>query len=95
VRGSSGGLAYCKALGMLLHDRNIAQVSMNLVDYEATPVHRVFEMVKREAARYGVQVVGSELVGLAPAKAFIDCAEYFLQLENFDAAQHVLDNRIH
>jgi len=93
VRGSSGGLAYCKALGMFLHHRNIAQVSMNLVDYEATPIYRVFEMVRAESARYGVRVIGSELVGLAPAKALIDCAEYFLQLENFDTEQHVLENR--
>jgi len=94
VRGSSGGLAYCKALGMFLHKRNIAQVSMNLVDYEATPIYRVFEMVRTEAARYGVRVIGSELVGLAPAKALIDCAEYFLQLENFNAGQHILENKI-
>ena len=94
VRGSSGGLAYCKALGMFLHERNIAQVSMNLVDYENTPIYRVFEMVRIEAARYGVRIIGSELVGLAPAKALMDCAEYFLRLENFEMGRHVLENRI-
>jgi len=94
VRGSSGGLAYCKALGMFLKERNIAQVSMNLVDYENTPIYRVFEMVRMEAARYGVKIIGSELVGLAPAKALMDCAEYFLRLEDFDMERHVLENRI-
>jgi len=87
-------LAYCKALGMFLKERNIAQVSMNLVDYENTPIYRVFEMVRMEAARYGVKIIGSELVGLAPAKALMDCAEYFLRLEDFDMERHVLENRI-
>lgn len=94
VRGSNGGLAYCKALGMFLHERNIAQVSMNLVDYEQTPIHRVFELVRIEAKRYGTRIIGSELVGLAPAKALLDCAEYFLQLEGFAPERHVLENRL-
>ena len=94
VRGSSGGLRFCKALGMFLADKGIAQVSMNLVDYEQTPIYRVFEVVKTEAARYGVKITGSELVGLAPAKALIDCAEYFLRLENFDMHRHTLENKI-
>jgi len=94
VRGSSGGLAYCKALGMFLTEKNIAQVSMNLVDYEKTPLYRVFELVRMEAARYGVRILGSELVGLAPAKALMECAEYFLQLEGFSMGEHVLENRL-
>ena len=91
VRGSNGGLKNCKALGMFLQSRGIAQVSMNLVDYEQTPIYQVFEMVKAESARYGAKITGSELVGLAPAKALYDCADYFLQLENFNADRHVLD----
>ena len=94
VRGSSGGLPYCKALGMFLADRNIAQVSMNLTDYEQTPIYQVFEAVQTEAAKYGVSISGSELVGLAPSKALMDCAEHFLRLEGFFASKHVLENRI-
>ena len=94
VRGSSGGLAYCKALGMMLHKRNIAQVSMNLTDYESTPIYQVFEMVYTEAARHDTMIIGSELVGLAPARALIDCAEYFLRLEDFNITQHVLENKL-
>jgi len=94
VRGSSGGLKYCKAIGIMLKERNIAQVSMNLVDYENTPVYAALELIKMEAARYGVRVIGTELIGLAPAEALIDCAEYYLQIENFDCRQHVLENHI-
>jgi len=92
VRGSSGGLAHCKALGMYLHARGIAQVSMNLTDYEKTPIHRVFELVRTEAARYGTFIAGSELVGLAPSRALFDCAEHFLQMEGFDSNKHVIEN---
>ena len=67
---------------------------MNLVNYEGTPIYRVVELVKIEAARYGVCVIGTELVGLAPAKALIDAAEYYLQLEGFDFAKQVLENHI-
>ena len=94
IRGSSGGLKYCKAIGILLEDRNVAQVSMNLVNYEGTPIYRVVELIKIEAARYGVHVIGTELVGLAPAKALIDAAEHYLQLEGFDFAKQVLENHI-
>jgi len=94
IRGSSGGLKYCKAIGIMLKERNLAQVSMNLVDYESTAIYTVVELIKAEAMRYGVHVVGTELVGLAPAKALIDCAEYYLQIENFDYIRHVLDNHI-
>ena len=94
IRGSSGGLKYCKAIGVKLEDRGLAQVSMNLVNYEGTPIYRVVELIKIEAARYGVSVVGTELIGLAPAKALVDAAEYYLQLEDFDFTKQVLENHI-
>ncbi len=83
VRYSSGGLRFVKGAGFLV--RGLAQVSMNLTDFEQTPIHRVFEYVKREAARYGVIPVSSEIVGLIPKKALEQAAEWFLQVENFDA----------
>ncbi|MCL2216526.1 MAG: glutamate formimidoyltransferase [Defluviitaleaceae bacterium] len=94
VRGSSGGLKYCKGIGILLEDRNIAQVSMNMVNYEGTPLYRAVELIKAEARRYGVHVTGTELIGLAPAKALIDSAEYYLQLEDFNYEQQVLENHL-
>jgi glutamate formiminotransferase/formiminotetrahydrofolate cyclodeaminase len=93
VRGRDGGLRYLKALGFELSTRGIVQVSMNLVDYEKTQLHHVFEAVRREAARYGVQLAGSEIVGLIPQAALDRAAEYFLQIENF-AHGVVLENRI-
>lgn len=93
VRHIGGGLRYVKAMGVMLEDRNIAQVSMNLVNYEKSAVYRVFEMVKMEARRYGVNVVGSEVIGLVPMAALIDAAEYYLQIENFDMNQ-VLETRL-
>lgn len=83
VRHINGGFRYVKAMGVLLRDRNVAQVSMNLVNYNGTAVYQVFEAVKSEARRYGVNVIGSELIGLVPMKALLDCAEYYLQIENF------------
>ena len=94
IRGSSGGLKYCKAIGILLEDRNVAQVSMNMVNYEGTPLYRAVELIKAEAKRYGVHVIGTELIGLAPAKALIDSAEYYLQLEAFNYEQQVLENHV-
>ncbi len=93
VRFSSGGLRYLKAMGVKLRERNLAQVSMNLTDFEQTPMHVAFEVVKREAARYGVSVVGSEIVGLVPKRAIEASANYFLQLENFHSRQ-ILENRL-
>lgn len=93
VRGRDGGLRYLKALGFELPTRGIVQVSMNLVDYEKTSVHQAFVAVKREAERYGVAVIGSEIVGLVPQAALDRTAEYFLQIENF-APGLVLENRI-
>jgi glutamate formiminotransferase / formiminotetrahydrofolate cyclodeaminase len=91
VRFSSGGMRFLKGAGFLV--RGLAQVSMNLTDFEQTPVHRVFEMVKREAARYGVAPVSSEIVGLIPKKALEQVAEWFLQVENFDSSL-ILENRL-
>ena len=76
IRHSSGGLRYVKAAGFVLEDRGIVQVSMNLTNYEKTPIFRVFETVKREAERYGVSILESEIVGLVPAAALNVCAEY-------------------
>jgi glutamate formiminotransferase/formiminotetrahydrofolate cyclodeaminase len=93
IRFSSGGLRYVKSMGVELKARNLAQVSINLTDFEQTPMHRVYEMVKREAERYGVMPVGSEIVGLVPKKALEMAADFFLQLENFSPAQ-VLENKL-
>lgn len=93
VRGRDGGLRYLKALGFELGTRGMVQVSMNLVDYEKTQLHQAFEMVRREALRYGVSVAGSEIVGLLPQAALDRSAEYFLQIENFTPGL-VLENRI-
>jgi glutamate formiminotransferase len=94
VRASSGGFKYCKAIGLLLEDRNIAQVSMNMVNYEGTPLYRVFEVIRAEAQRWGVPIIGSEVVGLTPAKALVDCAEYYLKIENFDYHKQVMENHL-
>ena len=91
VRFSSGGMRFVKGNGFLV--RGMAQVSMNLTDFEQTPIHRVFEMVKREAERYGVIPVSSEIVGLIPKKALEAAAEWFLQVENFDSSL-ILENRL-
>ncbi len=91
VRFSSGGLRFVKGAGFLV--RGMAQVSMNLTDFEQTPIHRVFELVKQEAARYGVAPVSSEIVGLIPKKALESAAEWFLQIENFDSSL-ILENRL-
>lgn len=93
IRGRDGGLAYVKALGFELKDRGIVQVSMNLVNYEKTPIFRAFEFVKREAEHYGVSVISSEIVGLVPQAALDACAERVLQLEGFNR-QQVLENRL-
>jgi len=93
IRFSSGGLRYVKSMGVELKARNLAQVSINLTDFEQTPMHRVYEMVKREAARHGAIPVGSEIVGLIPKKAIEMATDYFLQVENFSPAQ-VFENRL-
>ena len=92
VRHSSGGFRYVKAMGVELSDRGIVQVSMNLTNFEKTPIFRVFEFVKREAARYGVSVLESEIVGLVPAAALTASAAWFLQLDTFTDDQ-MLESR--
>ena len=93
IRHSSGGLRYVKAMGVMLEDRKLAQVSINLTNYQKTPMHRVFDMVAREAARHGVSVLESEIVGLVPSAALIGAAEYYLQLERFTREQ-ILENKL-
>ncbi|WP_422447334.1 glutamate formimidoyltransferase [Thermoanaerobacterium sp. DL9XJH110] len=92
IRESGGGLRNCKAIGVMLEDRNLAQVSMNMTNYEKTSLYRAFELIRVEAQRYGVNIVGSEIVGLTPMNALIDVAKYYLQLENFDESKQVLEN---
>ena len=93
IRFSSGGFRYVKSMGVNLAGRKLAQVSINLTDFEQTPLHVVFETVRREAERYGVPVVGSEIVGLIPKKALELAAEYFLRVEDFKPGL-VLENRM-
>ncbi|MCP4371383.1 MAG: glutamate formimidoyltransferase, partial [Deltaproteobacteria bacterium] len=93
VRHISGGLRYCKAIGIALKERGIVQVSMNMTDYSKTSLYRSFELVRTEAKRYGVNVIGSEIVGLVPMEALIDTAVYYMGIENFNMEQ-VLESRI-
>lgn len=93
VRFLGGGLRFCKAMGVELTDRGIVQVSMNLTDYTKTAVYRAHEMVRMEAQRYGVSVVGAEVIGLVPMAALVDAASYYLGLENFSMEQ-ILESRI-
>ena len=94
LRRSSGGLDCVKAMGVLLEDRNIAQVSINMTNFHKTPLYRVVEYTRAEAARWGVQVIGTEVIGLCPMKALIDSAEYYMQIENFDFDKQVIENYI-
>ncbi|MBA2305780.1 MAG: glutamate formimidoyltransferase [Acidobacteria bacterium] len=93
IRHSSGGLRFVKAMGVMLEDRKLVQVSTNLTNYQKTPIFRVFDLVKREAARYGVSVLESEIVGLVPSAALMSAAEYYLQIDRFSNDQ-VLENRL-
>lgn len=93
VRFKSGGLRYVKALGFEIKERGIVQVSMNLTNYKKTPVHKVFEMIKSEANRYGVSIIESEVIGLAPMDSLIDVADFYLKLENFKKEQ-IFERRI-
>jgi len=92
VRHISGGFRYVKAIGVELKDRGIVQVSMNLTNYKKSPIFRVFEVVKREAERYGVPVVGSEIVGLVPLLALVESAAFYLQLEDFSVNKIIESN---
>lgn len=93
VRFVGGGLRFCKAMGVALEGRGIVQVSMNMTDYTHTALYRAFELVRIEARRYGVPVVGSEIIGLVPMEALADTASYYLGLENFSMNQ-VLEARL-
>jgi glutamate formiminotransferase len=93
VRAKTGGFTYCKAIGLEIKERNIVQVSMNMVDYTKTSLFRVFDTIEREAMRYGVSVIGSEIIGLVPMQALVDVADYYLRLENFNSDQ-ILEKRI-
>lgn len=94
IRRSSGGFDCVKALGVMLEDRNIAQVSINMTNFNKTPLYRVLELVKAEAKRYGVYVVGTEIIGLTPMKALIDSAEYYMQIEDFHFDKQILENHL-
>jgi glutamate formiminotransferase len=91
IRNSNGGLRYVKALGVLVKGK--AQVSMNLTDFHRTPIHQVVELIRREAARYGVAIESSELIGMIPQEALLDAAVWYLQLDNYDPGM-VLENRL-
>jgi glutamate formiminotransferase len=93
IRAARGGYVNCRAIGLLLDDRGITQVSINMTDYTATPLHRVFETVKFEAARYGVNILGSEIIGLTPMQALIDAADFYLRLDGFKRDQ-ILEARL-
>ncbi|WP_312649470.1 glutamate formimidoyltransferase [Proteiniclasticum sp.] len=93
VRHIGGGLRYVKGMGVFLKDRNIAQVSMNLTDYTKTSIYRALETVRFEAKRYGVSVVGTEIIGLVPQQALIDSVEYYMGIENFTSDQ-ILENKL-
>ena len=93
IRAAKGGYVHCRAIGLLLEDRGKAQVSINMTDYASTPLHRVFETVKSEASRYGVNVTGSEIIGLTPMQALLDAAAFYLRLNDFKREQ-VLEARL-
>lgn len=94
VRESGGGLKCVKALGLMLHERNTAQVSLNMTDFNVTPLYKVVEKVKCEAAKYGAEVIATELIGLSPMKALIDSAEYYLKIRDFDYKTQVFENHL-
>lgn len=94
VRGSSGGFKHCKAIGVMLEDQQVAQVSMNMTDTQQLPLYRVFEFIKLEAKRYGVSILSSEIIGLTPGQALADSAAYYLQLNTFDYQQQVIENHL-
>jgi len=94
IREAKGGYKYVRAMGVTVQigDRDIAQVTINMVNYQGTPLFRVFETVKSEAARYGINVLGSEIIGLTPMQALLDAAEFYLRLDGFDRKQVLEDN---
>jgi len=93
IRGSSGGFPSIKALGVMIDEKHTAQVTINVCNHKEVPLHRVFEMVKSEASRYGVSIISSEIVGLTPLDALVDAAAFYLRLEDFHLSQ-ILEKRI-
>jgi len=93
IRHISGGFRYVKALGFRLEDRNMVQISMNMTNYKKTPLFRVFEVIRSEAERYGVPIVGSEIVGLTPLQALVDVADHYLRLERFSSSS-ILEKKV-
>ena len=93
IRGSSGGYPSIKALGVLIEETGKAQVTINVCNYKEVSLARVFETVKSEAGRYGVNITGSEIVGLVPMEALLDAAAFYLRLEGFQLEQ-VLEKRL-
>ncbi len=91
IRAATGGFQACKAMGFYIEERDQAQVSMNMVDLDKTTLPMVFEQIRAMAERYGPYIVGSEVVGLVPAKALLDCAEHYLRLEGFDCFKQVME----
>jgi glutamate formiminotransferase len=87
VRHISGGLRYCRAMGVALENRGQVQVSMNMTDFSRTALYQTLELIRIEARRYGVAVAGSEVVGLVPMQALVDCAVYYMGLEAFSMVQ--------
>ncbi|MFA7661851.1 MAG: glutamate formimidoyltransferase [Anaerovoracaceae bacterium] len=94
IRESSGGLPCVKAIGIMLEERNLAQVSINMTDYTVTPLHQVTELVREKAKKAGVEVIGTELIGLCPMKALLDAAEHYLQIEDFNPQVQVIENHL-
>ena len=90
----SGGMRWVKSIGVMLEERNTAQVSINMTNYTKTPIYRVYETVRFEAARYGVQIIGSELIGIVPMDALTETAEYYLKLENFDKDNQIMEKHL-
>lgn len=93
VRHISGGYRYVKAIAVELKDKNLVQISMNMTNYKKSPLFRVFETIKREAQRYGVPVVGSEIIGMVPMQAMLEVAQYYLQLDDF-GINRIIENRV-
>ena len=93
VRGPSGGFSTIRSIGLAFEERKQVAVSMNMFDTNKTPIFRAYGVVEREAARYGVPVVGTEIIGMLPQEALVNCAEYFLKLENFNRDQ-IIENHL-
>ena len=94
IRCSSGGYPCVKALGLMLHETNTAQVSINFTDYKTTSLYTVVDKVRQEAEKYGTSVKCTELIGLSPMKALIDSAAHYLKIKDFDYENQVFENHL-